>query len=313
MSNYTCEDRSTTLLNASNYHTWKADTTMPWLPGSGELPETIKACHWHAVFVGRDEHPSYFEQATRQRTSAGLGGPRGEVGYRFVTDWADGIAEEIPDATIISHLLTTLPATFKNAVDIITLRPEENETLDSRTRNEQTGGSTNTASTTKNALIAATVTNPEASRNSQQTGNCRQRSSKRGSRGNRVGGRGGNRKPYSGRKVTNFDGEFWHCGKKASAHYGTEVHGLSVAVASMAAAPQAWIIDSGAFHHLSGDREILRELRALATSLRVKVANGTVSMATEMGSVHFHLDCGILLTIFWSVVDLGGSPERGRL
>jgi hypothetical protein len=42
-----------------------------------------------------------------------------------------GTPEEISDESLISHLLANLADKFKSVVDIITIRPSENETLDS--------------------------------------------------------------------------------------------------------------------------------------------------------------------------------------
>jgi len=44
-----------------------------------------------------------------------------------------GTPEEISDESLVSHLLANLSKKFKSVVDIITIRPAENETLDSIT------------------------------------------------------------------------------------------------------------------------------------------------------------------------------------
>jgi len=44
-----------------------------------------------------------------------------------------GTPEEISDESLVSHLLANLSKKFKSMVDIITIRPAENKTLDSIT------------------------------------------------------------------------------------------------------------------------------------------------------------------------------------
>ena len=129
-----------------------------------------------------------------------------------------GSEEEITETAMRSRILSTLPESFANIVGILKHKPLAEQTLQSieaslveheasiALRNTHIGASTNSASTTGNALVATHIgDNPK-----QQSG--RQQSSKRGGRGRF--GRGGG-KPYSSRKpASKFSGECWHCGKK---------------------------------------------------------------------------------------------------
>jgi hypothetical protein len=81
-----------------------------------------------------------------------------------------GSAEKITDETLLTHLLSTLPDSFSNIVDIITHKPIEEQTLASVTsdlieyekklqeRKEELGAGTNTANTMTDAnALAASV------------------------------------------------------------------------------------------------------------------------------------------------------------
>jgi len=57
------------------------------------------------------------------------------------------------------------------------------------------------------------------------------------------------------------------------------------------------LIDSGASHHLTHNKKGIQDFRHLANSIPVKVANGATCHATGIGSIQFHLDCGLLLTV----------------
>jgi hypothetical protein len=81
-----------------------------------------------------------------------------------------GSAEKISDETLLTHLLSTLPDSFSNIVDIITHKPIEEQTLAAVTsdliehekklqeRKEELGAGTNTANTMTDAnALAASV------------------------------------------------------------------------------------------------------------------------------------------------------------
>jgi len=94
----------------------------------------------------------------------------------------------------------------------------------------------------------------------------------------------------------------WTNRKAASGNYAeigdtshdTEIHGFA---AISETGSVSWIIDSGASHHLTGNKPVFRDFRSLPKPIPVKVANGTKCPATGSGSIHFHLDCGLLLTV----------------
>ena len=126
-----------------------------------------------------------------------------------------GTPEEISDESLISHLLANLSDSFKSVVDIITIRPSDDETLDSigtqlieyetsdALRKAQVGSNANTAGTVAEGHALAAEGDIHATRGKQQSG--------RG-RGNRQGrgngrGRGNRHKPYDLRPV----GKCFYC------------------------------------------------------------------------------------------------------
>jgi len=60
---------------------------------------------------------------------------------------------------------------------------------------------------------------------------------------------------------------------------------------------QDWLIDSGASHHLTGNKHSIQNLQYLPNSIPVKIVNGATCQATRIRSIQFHLDCGLLLTV----------------
>jgi len=71
---------------------------------------------------------------------------------------------------------------------------------------------------------------------------------------------------------------------------------------------QDWLINSGASQHLTGNKHSIQNLQRLSNSIPVKIANGATCQATGIGSIQFHLDCGLLLTVKALYV-----PDFGKL
>jgi len=244
-----------------------------------------------------------------------------------------GTPDELADESLISHLLQNLSKKYKTLVDIITHRPTNGETVDSITTElieyetwnalfiAEVGSNTNTAGTVVDghALVAETQGNPNHSSHGRGQGNGRTRG--RGS------GRecGNGRKPYErlvGKyfyctkeghrasdcslkqkadklKTETYDG--WKGQKTISGNYAsnedaensTEMHAYAV---TSGTGLQDWLIDSGESHHLTGNKHSIQNLQRLSNSIPVMIANGATCQATEIGSIQFHLDCGLLLT-----------------
>ena len=251
-----------------------------------------------------------------------------------------GTPEEISDENLISHLLANLTDSFKTVVDIITIRPSEQESLDSictqlieyetsnALRKAQVGSNPNTAGTVAEGHALAAVGDTQATRGKQQYG--RGRGNRRGRGNGRGNGHSNRHKPYDSKPV----GKCFYCLKEghweidcnlkqkaeafkketrdgtsrkaASGHHAeaddtshdTEVHGFA-ASANPIGSPTGggWMIDSGASHHLTGYKDVFRDLQPLPKPIPVKVANGTTCQATGYGLIHFSLDCGLLLTV----------------
>ena len=102
----------------------------------------------------------------------------------------------------------------------------------------------------------------------------------------------------------------WTNWKAASGNYaeiedrshGTEIHGFA---AISETGSVSWLIDSGASHHLTGNKQVFRDFRSLPKPIPVQVANGTKCLATGSGSIHFQLDCGLLTVKALYVPDFG--------
>ena len=257
-----------------------------------------------------------------------------------------GTPDEMADQSLISHLLQNLSKNYKTLVDIITHRPTEGETVDSITTElieyetsnalfiVQVGSNTNTAGTVVNghALVAETQGNPNHSSHGRGGGHGRTRGRGSGR------GHGNGHKPYErsvgkcfyctkeGHRASDcslkqkadklkketFDG--WKGQKIISGNCPvnedmdinlTEMHAYAVTSGN---GFQNWLIDSGASHHLTGNKKGIQDFRLLANSIPVKVANGATCHATGIGSIQFHLDCGLLLTVKALYV-----PDFGKL
>jgi len=253
--------------------------------------------------------------------------------------------DKIADESLISHLLQNLFKNYKTLVDIITHRPIEGETVDSITTElieyetsntlfiAQVGSNTNTSGTIVDghALVAETQGNPNHSCRGRGRGHSRTR--RRGS----GRGRGNGRKPYErsigkcfyctkeghqasdcslkqkGNKLKKETYDGWKGqkiipGKYAAnedAENSTEMHAYA---ATPGNSSQDWLIDSGASHHLTGNKHSIQNLQCLPNSILVKIANRATCQATGIGSIQFHLDCGLLLTVQALYV-----PEFGKL
>ena len=73
-----------------------------------------------------------------------------------------------------------------------------------------------------------------------------------------------------------------------------EVHGFA---ATSGGSSATWIIDSGASHHLSGNRQAFRNFQPLRKPVAVRIADGTFYNAVGSGMIHFNLQSGKLLTL----------------
>ena len=72
------------------------------------------------------------------------------------------------------------------------------------------------------------------------------------------------------------------------------VHGYSATADSNTI---QWIIDSSASHHLSGNKESFRDLKPFENPIPVRIVDGSCRNAIATGTIHFHLDSDILLTV----------------
>ena len=239
-----------------------------------------------------------------------------------------GTPEEISDESPISHLLANLSDTFKSAFDIITIRPSDDETLDSISthlieyetsnalRKAQDGSNPNTAGTVTEGHALTAEGDIHDNRGRQQSGRGRGNGRGRGK------GRSINRrKLYDSRPV----GKRFYClneghrqnqcilKQKAAALKKDTTDGASrnyaeiedtshdpeihVFAAISETSSVSWIIDSGASHHLTGNKQVFQDFRSQPKPITVEVATGTKCLATGSGSIYFRLDCGLLLTV----------------
>lgn len=58
-----------------------------------------------------------------------------------------------------------------------------------------------------------------------------------------------------------------------------------------------WIIDSGAFYHMTYNQFAFSDMRTLTIPLNVKIANGAEYPAVSIGRIHIHLTNNSLLTL----------------
>ena len=247
-----------------------------------------------------------------------------------------GTPDEIPDESLISHLLQNLSKSYKTLVDIITHRPADDETVDSITTElieyeisnalyvAQVGSNTNTAGTVVDghALTAETdFGNPK-----QPSGRGRGYGRGRGRGRGQGKGRGNGRKPYErpvGRcfhctkeghrasecslkqkadKIRRETLDGWKSQKTATANYAgndntEDSTEMHAYSATSEAGSDSWLIDSGASHHLTGNNRVIRDFRLLPKPIPVRIANGATCLATGSGSIQFNLHCGLLLTV----------------
>jgi len=216
-----------------------------------------------------------------------------------------GTREEISDESLISHLLANLSNIFKSVVDIITIRPADDETLDSISTQlieYETSNALRKAQIGSNPNTAGTVVEGHALTEEDNTKGTRGYHSGRG-RGSQRGvtcgkGRGNGRKPY----ISKSTGKYFYCLKEGQRQYqcshkqkaetfqkeindarsnrktatvnnveikdanpDTVVHGFA-AIGENDSGSRT--IDSGASHHLTGRKEVFQNLRPLSHPFR---------------------------------------------
>jgi len=131
-----------------------------------------------------------------------------------------GTPEEISDESLISHLLAILSNTFKSVVDIITIRPADDETLDSISTQlieYETSNALRKAQIGSNPNTAGTVVEEHALTAEENTKGTRGYHSGRGRGSQRRRGKGcGNgRKPY----ISKSTGKCFYCLKEGHRQY----------------------------------------------------------------------------------------------
>jgi len=260
-----------------------------------------------------------------------------------------GTEQAIPKETFISHLLTTLPRSFNSIIDIITHRPEAEQTTDrvistlieweasNRTRK------TETEPTKSNAPATALAT--YTSRGFRGKGNF----TTRNSTFNRIRpqGRSSVRNSSSYRRGGPASGPTcWYClrpghrqdncdlrrraeeakrergstrpggrGTRESDEVGAafaSVKALAGFVAKRSSSRNssfgAWIVDSGASHHLSCDRMAFNSLKRLSQPITVYLGDSSSLFATGSGEITIALRNSSLTIHALFVPDLTYNP-----
>ena len=236
-----------------------------------------------------------------------------------------GTEQAIPKETFISHLLTTLPKSFDSIIDIITYRPEAEQTADrvistlveweasNRTRKTETEPTKPTSPTT--ALVTY------SGRRFRGRGSFIPRGTfDRSRQQNRSSFRA---PPYSHRGSLATGSTCWYClrpghrqdscdlrkraeeaksergGMRPRRNGGRESEEAGAAFASVKALAgvvgkrtssdntslRTWIVDSGASHHLSCDRLAFSSLKRLAKPTTVFLGDNSPIFATGYGEI----------------------------
>ena len=210
-------------------------------------------------------------------------------------------------------------------VDIITIRPAENETLDSITTQLIEYETSNALRKDQEGIPDVNISEGQALVGAEHNSNQGKQQSGRGRRIRRGQGKGRSHrnKPYNlktggkcfyclkqghkekecffKQKVENFRRETTGTKIISGNHVESEDPSSDTVIHGFAAFSEAstgtWIIDSGASHHLTGNRQAFRVFQFLAKPIPIKVANRTNCLAMGSGSIDFQLNCGLLLTV----------------